>query len=158
MHRRKHRNPGINTRSGLAAFLRRPAAQFGLIVIVALIVYLIAVAGKGGSANSSLPRKVSVDQAYQLYQQSDTLILDVREQNEWDAYHATNTMLIPLGQLAGRVNEIPKDKKIVVVCRSSDCSQQARDILLAAGFTATSVSGGLDEWYAKGYPIDGAPQ
>jgi rhodanese-related sulfurtransferase len=59
--------------------------------------------------------------------------------------------------LQSRVNEIPKDKKIVVVCRSGNRSQQGRDILLAAGFNATSMTGGLKEWYAKGYAIEGAP-
>lgn len=156
MFRRKHRNPSIKTRSGLAAFLRRPAVQIGMLAVVALVVYLIAAAGSGGNVSASLPREVNVDQAYQLYQQG-AFILDVREQNEWDAYHALNAALIPLGQLASRVNELAKDKKIVVVCRTSDCSQQGRDILLAAGFNATSMSGGLQEWYAKGYPIEGAP-
>ncbi len=158
MPKKKHRNQNINTRSGLAAFLRRPAVQIATLVIVALIVYLIAVAGRGGNASASLARDVSVDQAYQMYQQPDVFVVDVREQAEWDEYHAPNTTLIPLGQLASRINEIPKDKKIVVVCRSGNRSQQGRDILLAAGFNATSMTGGLKEWYAKSYPIEGAPQ
>ena len=54
--------------------------------------------------------------------------------------------------------KLPKDKKIVVVCRSGNRSQEGRDILLTAGFNATSMTGGLQEWYAKGYPIEGAPQ
>lgn len=158
MPKKSKRNQSINTRSGFASFLRRPAVQFGMLAIVALIVYLIATVGNSGNASTSLARDVSVDQAYQMYQQPDVFVVDVREQVEWDEYHAPNTTLIPLGQLASRVNEIPKDKKIVVVCRSGNRSQEGRDILLAAGFNATSMTGGLKEWYAKSYPIEGAPQ
>lgn len=157
MPRRRNRNQNINTRSGLAAFVRRPAVQIGMIAIVALIVYLIAAVGNDGGASPGLAREVSVDQAYEMYQQADVFVLDVREPSEWEEYHAPNTTLIPLGQLQSRVNELPRDKKIVIVCRSGNRSQQGRDILLAAGFNAASMAGGLKEWYAKGYPIEGAP-
>jgi rhodanese-related sulfurtransferase len=83
--------------------------------------------------------------------------LDVRTQEEWDEYHVPNTTLIPLDQLPNRLSEVPKDKEIVVICRSGNRSQQGRDILLNAGYTATSVTGGVKEWYAKGYDIEGAP-
>jgi rhodanese-related sulfurtransferase len=53
------------------------------------------------------------------------------------------------------VSEVPRDKEIVVVCRSGNRSQQGRDILLDAGFAqVTSMTGGLNEWRAKGYPIE----
>jgi len=62
-----------------------------------------------------------------------------------------------LDELPARLNELPKDQEIVVVCRSGNRSQQGRDILLNAGFNATSMAGGLKEWYAKGYPTEGQP-
>jgi phage shock protein E len=153
MPKRKNRN--TNTRSGLSAFLRKPAVQLAIVAIVVIIVYLIASAG--GSGTSGLARDVSTDEAYRLYQQSDTFVVDVRTQEEWNEYHAPNTTLIPLDQLQARLSEVPKDRKILVVCRSGNRSQQGRDILLAAGYNATSMTGGLKEWYAKGYPIEGAP-
>ena len=153
MPKRKNRN--VNTRSGLSAFLRRPAVQLAMVVFVAFIIYLIASAG--GSGSSGLAREVSTDEAYQMYQQTGTFVLDVRTQEEWNEYHAPNTTLIPLDQLPNRLSEVPKDKEILVVCRSGNRSQQGRDILLAAGYNATSMTGGLKEWYAKGYPIEGAP-
>jgi phage shock protein E len=153
MPKRKNRN--TNTRSGLSAFLRKPAVQLAIVAIVVIIVYLIASAG--GSGTSGLARDVSTDEAYRMYQQSDTFVVDVRTQEEWNEYHAPNTTLIPLDQLQARLSEVPKDRKILVVCRSGNRSQQGRDILLAAGYNATSMTGGLKEWYAKGYPIEGAP-
>ena len=159
MSRRKSsKRNHLATRSGLSAFLRRPAAQLGVIVVIALIIYLIAISAGGGSgASTALAAEVSVDEAYQMYQEGVS-VLDVRTQEEWDEYHAPNTTLIPLDQLPSRLNELPKDREIVVVCRSGNRSQQGRDILLNAGFNATSMTGGLKEWYARGYPIEGAPQ
>ena len=151
----KRKNKNINTRSGLSAFLRKPAVQLAIIAIVAFVIYLIASAG--GSSSSSLASAVSTDEAYKMYQQSSTFTVDVRTQEEWDEYHAPNTTLIPLDQLQNRLSEVPKDKEILVVCRSGNRSQQGRDILLSAGYNATSMTGGLKEWYAKGYPIEGAP-
>lgn len=157
MSRRKSsRKNNLNTRSGLSAFLRRPAVQLAMLAFVALLVYFIA-SGSGSGTTSALVREVNVDEAYQMYQEG-VFVLDVRTQEEWDEYHAPNTTLIPLDQLPARLSELPKDREILVVCRSGNRSQQGRDILLDAGFTATSMAGGLREWYAKGYPIEGAPQ
>ena len=143
-----------NPLESIGAFLRKPLVQFLTLLIAAVIIYLIAVSGTGGGG---LAREISVDEAYQLYQQG-AFFLDVREPSEWDEYHAPNTTLIPLGQLSSRLSEVPQDKTIVVICRSGNRSQQGRDILLSAGFTeATSMAGGVKEWYAKGYPIEGAP-
>ena len=152
MSRRKNRN--INTRSGLSAFLRKPAVQLAMVAFIAFVIYLIASAG--GSGGNGLAREVSVDDAYQMYQ-SGAFVVDVRTQEEWDEYHAPNATLIPLDQLPNRLSEVPKDREILVVCRSGNRSQEGRDILLAAGYNATSMTGGLKEWFAKGYPIEGAP-
>ena len=153
MPKRKTRN--IGSRSRLSSYLRKPAVQLGLVALVALVVYLIATSA-GGGTGSTLARDISVDDAYQMYKGS-AYVLDVRTQEEWDEYHVPNTTLIPLDQLPNRLSEVPKDKEIVVICRSGNRSQQGRDILLNAGYNATSVTGGVKEWYAKGYDIEGAP-
>jgi len=149
----KKRNRNTTTRSGLSAFLRKPAGQLTVVAVAIIVIVLIALSGQG---NQGLAREVNTDQAYQMYQ-SGVFVVDVRTQEEWDEYHAPNTTLIPLDQLQSRLAEIPKDREILVVCRSGNRSQQGRDILLAAGYNATSMTGGLKEWYAKGYPIEGAP-
>jgi rhodanese-related sulfurtransferase len=149
----KKRNRNTTTRSGLSAFLRKPAGQLTVVAVAIIVIVLIALSGQG---NQGLAREVNTDQAYQMYQ-SGVFVVDVRTQEEWDEYHAPNTTLIPLDQLQSRLAEIPKDREILVVCRSGNRSQQGRDILLSAGYNATSMTGGLKEWYAKGYPIEGAP-
>jgi len=152
--KKTNRKSSINNRSGLSAFLRQPLVQVGLLAVVAVIVYFIATSGDASS--NGLAAEISVEEAYQKYQ-SGTFVLDVRTQEEWNEYHAPNTTLIPLDQLPGRLSELPKDQEIVVVCRSGNRSQQGRDILRQAGFNATSMAGGLKEWYASGYPTEGIP-
>lgn len=155
MSKKSSRKKSSMTQGGLGGFLRKPTGQITAFAVVALIIYLI-VSSAGGAA-TGLANEISVDEAYEMYQ-AGTFVLDVRTQEEWDEYHAPNTTLIPLDQLPNRLNELPKDREIVVVCRSGNRSQEGRDILLAAGYNATSMAGGLKEWYAKGYPIEGAPQ
>lgn len=154
MSRRKSKKSSLSTRSGLSTYLRKPAMQLGMLAFAALLVYLIA--ASGNAAPTALASEVNVDQAHEMYQ-NGVFVLDVRTQEEWDEYHAPNTTLIPLDQLQARINEVPKNQEILVVCRSGNRSQQGRDILLAAGYNATSMAGGLREWYARGYPIEGAP-
>jgi rhodanese-related sulfurtransferase len=159
MPRRKYsrRQNSYNSRSSLGATLRRPVVQVAILIAVGLIVFLIASLG-GEQANNAgaLPASVNVDEAYQLYQDG-TFVLDVRTPEEWNEFHAPNTTLIPLDELASRVNELPKDQPIVVVCRSGNRSQAGRDILAQAGFNATSMNGGLNEWRASGHPVVSGP-
>ncbi len=71
-------------------------------------------------------------------------ILDVRTPEEWNEYHVPGSTLIPLDQLSNRVAEVPKDKEVVVVCRSGNRSATGRDVLLKAGYPqVTSLAGGL---------------
>ena len=105
-------------------------------------------------AEDTLSLNISVDQAYDLYQTGDYL-LDVRTQTEWDEFHIPGTTLIPLDELESRVDEVPRDKNVVVVCRSGNRSQDGRDILRQAGFTSvTSMDGGVSDWRDAGYPIE----
>ena len=151
-YRRTSRN--INTRRPFFPFLRKPAGQLAVVLFVAFIIYLIAAAGRQSGGGSA--REVSVDDAYQMYQ-TGAFVLDVSWPAEWDQYHVPNTTLIPLDQLYNRFNELPKDREILVVSHSQTSSQQARDLLRSAGINVTSMTGDLSEWYAKGYPIEGAP-
>lgn len=108
----------------------------------------------GADAPAVLPEEISVDEAYRKYQEG-VFVLDVRTQEEWDDFHAPNTTLIPLNELESRLDELPQDEEIVVVCRSGNRSQVGRDILRNNGFEqTTSMSGGLAAWRAAGYPTE----
>lgn len=152
-HRRRSENY-YDPAKRLSSTLRRPGIQISILAVVALVIYLILQVGNSKNSVTSLPGEISVSEAYAKYQ-NGAFLLDVRTPEEWNEFHAPNTTLIPLDQLASRLNELPKDKEIVVVCRSGNRSQEGRDILLGAGFTqVTSMQGGLNEWRASGYPIE----
>lgn len=145
------------SRRGLTSAFRTPGAQIGVLLIVALVVYLLLQMGganKNQPATNALSSTLSVAEAYDLYQKG-AFVLDVRTVEEWNEFHAPGTTLIPLEQLPARLNEVPRDRQIVVVCRSGNRSQQGRDILLNAGFEqVASMTGGLTEWRANGFPIE----
>jgi rhodanese-related sulfurtransferase len=64
--------------------------------------------------------------------------------------------LIPLGELAGRTEELAKDRPIVAVCRAGSRSAQATAILQQAGFVdVANLNGGMLRWRAEGYPVEG---
>ncbi|MGZ9234373.1 MAG: rhodanese-like domain-containing protein [Anaerolineales bacterium] len=150
--RRRRRNNQDRPRWGFTSALRRPSTQIAFLLFVALVIFLLLQMGNRGTINA-LPRDIGVSDAYNLYQ-NGAFVLDVRTLEEWNEFHAPNTTLIPLDQLSSRVKEVPRDRQIVVVCRSGNRSQQGRDILLEAGFEqVTSMTGGLSEWRASGYPI-----
>ena len=85
-------------------------------------------------------------------------VLDVREPDEYigSLGHIHNSMLIPLGQVAARANELPKDKPIVAVCRAGGRSAQATNILREAGFEkVANLPGGMLRWRAEGRAVEG---
>lgn len=127
-----------------------PAVGVLLLVIVGAIILLQGDDTKSGSLDS----EISVKEAAEM-RDDGAFILDVREPSEWDEFHIPGATLIPLGELASRVDELPQDQDIVVVCRSGNRSQQGRDILLDAGFDkVTSMAGGVNDWRSAGYPIE----
>jgi len=79
-----------------------------------------------------------------------TILIDVREQEEWDAGHAPDARLVPLSQLQERVAELPEDTRLLVVCHSGMRSMRATAFLRAEGIDAVNVVGGMVAWAAAG--------
>lgn len=104
-----------------------------------------------------LPDEITVAEAA-AKRNAGAFVLDVRQPDEWNEYHIPGSTLIPLDQLEARLNEVPTDKEVVVVCRSGNRSQPGRDVLKKAGFKqVTSMAGGLKEWKAAGLPTVTGP-
>jgi len=134
-----------------------PAWAWGLIAVV-FVAVIAAFAVLPGllqpRSAAALPADISVQRAYQLREQG-AFILDVRTQEEWDQSHVPGATLIPLDELPNRLGEVPQDQEVVVMCRSGNRSQAGRDILRQAGFEqVTSMSGGINQWSAAGYPTE----
>ena len=93
--------------------------------------------------------------ATRLYN-DDALVLDVREDKEFAAGHIPKAKHIPLGQLAGRINELDKfkNKPVLVTCRSGQRSARACGMLKKAGFeTVYNQAGGIIAWERANLPV-----
>lgn len=97
----------------------------------------------------ALPRSVRVDRALAMIDEGAVLV-DVREPGEWRSGHAPRARHIPLGRLEQDARRLAKDTPVVVMCASGMRSRGAAARLRAAGYRATSLSGGLVAWRAAG--------
>ena len=121
------------------------------VVVVAAISVGVALLGQQPAA-VQMPDEITAAQAAASRDQG-ALILDVRQPEEWAQIHIPGAVLIPLGDLPTRLKEVPKDREVVVVCRTGHRSAQGRDILRQAGYThVTSMAGGVTAWQAQGLP------
>jgi len=83
------------------------------------------------------------------------IVVDVREPDEWAEGHIAGALHIPLGQLAARVAEIPRDHDLVLVCHSGQRSALATAMLQRAGFTrAGNLTGGMVAWEDHHLPVE----
>ena len=74
-------------------------------------------------------------------------VVDVREAGEYALVHLPDTLLIPLGELPGRLDELDPDRPVVALCHHGARSRTAAELLRAAGFSdARSLRGGIDAW------------
>lgn len=85
--------------------------------------------------------------------ESGAMLLDVREPAEWEAEHAPGAVLMPMGDVKARRDELPADRRIVVVCRSGGRSAAVTQSLQAWGFDAVNLAGGMCAWAAAGLPV-----
>ena len=126
-------------------------------MVLAVAIYAATSALAAPGKTPALAKEVNVTQAAELRDQG-AFVLDVREPDEWAAGHIPGATLIPLGQLASRLAELPQDQQIVVVCRSGNRSATGRDLLLDAGFAdVTSMGGGMNAWASQGLAMVTGP-
>lgn len=126
---------------------------FGGLAIIALAIFFVFPPNTTDTT-TTLPLEVSVNEAYQM-RENGAFVLDVRELSEWEDGHIPDATLIPLGELESRMDEIPTNQEVLIVCRSGNRSAQARDILKNAGFSnITSMAGGMNQWIANSYEVE----
>lgn len=101
------------------------------------------------------PKGVRADEANEL-QRGGAVLLDVRELDEWNAGHAPGARHLPLGELPNRLDSLPRDRQVVVVCRSGHRSSEATSFLVRSGFDAVNLNGGMRAWATAGLLVEGA--
>jgi rhodanese-related sulfurtransferase len=81
-------------------------------------------------------------------------LLDVREDHEFSGGHIAGARLIPLSDLGRRLDEIPRDRTVVCICRSGRRSGIAANQLVQAGFEDVyNMNGGMMAWNRMSYPL-----
>jgi rhodanese-related sulfurtransferase len=112
----------------------------------------------GSNRVTTAPRVASltVNELYdQLQETNDYVLLDVRTPGEYEYDgHIEGSRLLPLQMLGQRLNELPTDRPIVIVCRSGNRSHVACEQLTRIGFdNVINLSGGMIAWKMAGLPF-----
>lgn len=138
----------------------RGGVHVAWLAVAAFAVVLVAAAAfivlrmRAGSAGLT---EITPAQAYEKLQ-AGAFFLDVRSEAEYAEAHIANSVLIPLDELANRLEEVPRDQDVVVICRSGARSREGAAILQQAGFTRiTCLGGGLLAWTNAGYTVEQGP-
>jgi len=99
-------------------------------------------------------RTVNVAEALELLD-GGALLLDVREDDEWESGRARDATHVALNEVPDRLDELTRDRLIVCVCRSGARSSRATKFLIEQGRDAVNLEGGMLAWSAEGAPIIG---
>ena len=101
--------------------------------------------------------KISVEELQTRLRNGDVVLIDVRPGEEYQAGHLPGAFSIPLRELGNRVGEISRDKTIVVYCRGPYCiyADEAIEMLIERGLSATRLEEGVVEWQQYGYALEG---
>ena len=91
--------------------------------------------------------------------QDDLLLIDVRESFEWELGYIEGSLLIPLGEIWQRAEELDLHRDIILICEEGIRSSTAACILLHRGFPrAANVPGGIGDWFNANYPTIRLPK
>lgn len=126
----------------------------------AILASILLVAVISGCLSSTTPQEkvkyvdISVQQGKEMIDRGEVFILDVRTREEYNESHINGSTLIPVQELDIRFKELPRDKKILVYCRTGGRSVTASEILVKNGFTQIyNMQGGITGWKNAGYEV-----
>ena len=97
--------------------------------------------------------QITPEVAARLVDGGDSVLIDVRELEEWRVGRAPQAVHIPLGELGARLDELPSDRNLIMVCRSGVRSDRAASALVGLGVPAANLAGGMQAWQAAALPV-----
>lgn len=108
---------------------------------------------------TTLPNVPEVDVA-QLDEarQAGAVLIDVRESDEYEAGHVPGAVPIPIGEVVARLDEVPADGPVYVICETGGRSQRVTQFLRSKGVDARNVAGGTTAWARSGRPAVTGPE
>ena len=120
-----------------------------LAVLFFALVALLTGCGSAGTSGESGYTHISQEEAKEMMDTQEVLILDVREQEEYDDGHIPDAVLLPVGTITeeSAAEVIPdKDTTVLVYCRSGNRSKTAAKTLAGLGYTKIYEFGGIATW------------
>jgi rhodanese-related sulfurtransferase len=81
-------------------------------------------------------------------------LIDVREPDEYAQVHVPGAVLIPLADVPERIDDIPDDQTVYVICAVGNRSARAVEYYLRQGIDAVNVAGGTKAWVEAGHPVE----
>jgi rhodanese-related sulfurtransferase len=124
-------------------------------VVVLMLILLFGLAACGDQENSANNNDIAYNQIdaetakAMMDENPEAVILDVREQDEYDSGHIPGAVLLPMGDIDAETAAalIPStDTKVLVYCRSGNRSKVASDSLAGLGYTQVYEFGGIMDW------------
>ena len=99
---------------------------------------------------------LSIDALLEKMENEQVIMLDVRPQDEYRSGHISDSVCIPINELANRLGELRRSQTIVAYCRGPFCvfADEAVELLRKNGFRAFRLEEGFPDWKAKGLPIE----
>jgi len=132
--------------------MKKVSKLFQLVFLTSLF-SLAACAPSNTEAESAGIQSITPTEASTLFAAKEAVIIDVREQNEWDEKHIPGVIHIPIAQLNSRLAELEqyKDSPVIMQCRSGRRSAQGAVALNAVGFKKLyNMEGGILAWDKAG--------
>lgn len=123
-----------------------------MVKVVLIMLFLAAVltgCGAGGTSMANGYQQISQEDAKQMMDHQEVIVLDVREQHEYDAGHIPGAVLLPVGSIKKDTAEavIPSlDSAVLVYCRSGNRSKTAAAALANLGYSQVFEFGGINTW------------
>ena len=118
-------------------------------ILVLISAMLLVLTGCGGTTVENTYQQITQEAAKEMMDTQDVVVLDVREQYEFDAGHIPGAVLLPVGSItkdsAAAVIEDP-DTVVLVYCRSGNRSKTASQALADIGYTNIYEFGGINTW------------
>jgi hydroxyacylglutathione hydrolase len=109
---------------------------------------------RAGRELATIPQ-ISVAELAERVTRQDVAVVDVRGLSEWEAGHLEGVPNIPVGYLTDHLDELPRDRPLVVHCQGGARSAIAASVLKANGFdNVVNVTGGFAEWQQRGLPVE----
>jgi len=96
--------------------------------------------------------EIDVDELADL-RDSGVPLIDVRQPDEYEAGHVPGAVLIPLAEVPERIEEVPTDGAVYIICETGSRSARAAEYLQRNGIDAVNVVGGTSAWLAADLPV-----